>query len=86
MLLGFHVGPPTIRVDAISDSDYIASLLILFSYLGYLVWPQWGRMHLVLIRLGMPERIGTGQGLPFSKKKGRRKWEKEGERGSVMGT
>lgn len=79
MLLGFHVGPPTIRVEAVSDSDYVASLLIPFSYLGYLVWPQWDRMYLVLMRLGVPEKIGTEQGLPFSKK-GSRKWEKEGGR------
>lgn len=79
VLLGFHVGPPTIRVEAVSDSDYVASLLIPLSYVDYLAWPRWDRIYLVLMRLSVPGRNGIGEGLSFSKK-GRRKWEKEGGR------
>lgn len=61
--LGQHVGSPTMKVGATSGS--VACLSIPFLYLGYLVRPQWEKMH----GSEVPGWVGILERLPFSEKK-----------------
>lgn len=46
-------------MDSVSDADSVACLLDPFSLMGYLVKPQWERMHLVLMWPDVPVQVGT---------------------------
>lgn len=51
--LSLHLG--SLKTGEGSVSDSVTWLWIPFPYLGYLVWPQWERMGLVLQQLGTQE-------------------------------
>ena len=54
VLLGLHVGPLTIGAGAVSDSV----VRFWIPLLDCLVWPQWERMHLVLLQLDLAGQVG----------------------------
>ena len=45
------------------NSHSVASPWVLSPFLGYLVWPQWERICLALLRLDVSEQVGTHGGL-----------------------
>ena len=57
-----------------ADSDSVACHWISSPYMGCLVWPQWERMHSVLLGLDVLEWIGTHGELSFTERKGMGGW------------